>query len=76
MALPRPQQQHPQISPFDLVDTQRTDPYKRNFVFTPPRWKGWNVFVVVVVAGSWSPLRCHQRWRSEHMWPALHNDEL
>ena len=75
MALPRPQQQQPQIFPFDL-DTQRTDPYKRNFVFTPPRWKGWNVVFAVVVAGSWSPLLCHQRRRSEHRWPALYNDEL
>ena len=35
------------------LDTQRTDPYKRNFVSTLLRCKGWNVFVVA--AGSWSP---------------------
>lgn len=52
MALPPPQQQQPQIFPVDL-DTQRTDPYKRDFVSTLLRCKGWNVFVVA--AGSWSP---------------------
>ena len=46
MAFPQPQQQQQQQQPqnftFDL-DTQRADPYKRTFVFTLPKWEGWNV---------------------------------
>ena len=46
MALPQQQQQQQQQRQgfsFDL-DTRRGDPYKRNFVFTLPKWEGWNVF--------------------------------